>query len=64
MTKKKRSTKTGKVTLADRKKIAAQKLLEIANGYEVKQRKVLRGIRYTETSAHWSGDAHDYSVKL
>ncbi|PPK99001.1 hypothetical protein SAMN05444682_115146 [Parapedobacter indicus] len=47
-----------------RRKRAAKALLDIANDYEVKQRKFLRNIRFTETSAHWSGQAHDYSVAL
>lgn len=39
-------------------------LLSIANRYEVKQRKVLRGVTFTETSAHWQGQAHNYSAHL
>lgn len=44
-------------------KLAKQKLLECVNSYELKQRKVLRGVRFTQTSAHWSGH-HNYSVAL
>lgn len=44
-------------------KEADQKLLEYVNAYEVKQRKVLKGIRFTNDSAHWSGH-HNYSVAL
>ncbi|MGJ1193781.1 hypothetical protein ACR788_23665 [Sphingobacterium siyangense] len=45
-------------------RIAAKELLSIANTFEVKQRKFLKNIRYTETSAHWCGHAHNYSVAL
>ena len=44
-------------------KEAKRKLLECVNSYEFKQRKVLRGVRFTQTSAHWSGH-HNYSVAL
>ena len=45
------------------KKLATKELLAIANGYEVKRRKTLRGIRFNlDGSAKWSGQAHDYTV--
>lgn len=47
-----------------RQRIAAKALLDIANDYEVKQRKFLKNIRFTETTAHWCGLAHDYTVNL
>lgn len=45
------------------KRIAAKELLDTANGYEVRQRKSLRNIRYHPNgSAKWTGQAHDYTV--
>lgn len=46
------------------RKQAAKELLGIANHYELKQRKFLKGIKYTNDSAHCIGHAHNYSVKL
>lgn len=50
--------------MKNKRKLAAKELLDIANSYEVKQRKFLKNIRFTDTSAHWCGLAHDYSVSL
>ena len=44
---------------------ASKELLSIANAYEVKKRKSLRGIKYNKNgSAKWCGHAHDYTVWL
>jgi hypothetical protein len=46
------------------KSLAAKQLLAIANSYEPKKRKSLRGITYKDGVARWVGQAHDYSVKI
>ncbi|MDR0667636.1 MAG: hypothetical protein LBF90_03335 [Prevotellaceae bacterium] len=47
------------------KQWASKELLDCANAYEVKRRKVLRNIRYLNNgAAKWSGHAHDYTVWL
>ena len=44
---------------------ASKELRDIANAYEPKRRKSLRGIRYLSNgSAKWCGHAHDYTVWL
>jgi hypothetical protein len=46
------------------KRQLASELLAVANNYEIKQRKFLKNIRFTNSSAHWSGQAHNYSAHL
>lgn len=46
------------------KKQLAQELLSLANSYEPKQRKQLRGIKYLSDCAKWIGHAHDYTVHV
>lgn len=43
---------------------ARSALLAIANCYEPKRRKILRGVFYDKStgSYRWIGEAHDYSV--
>lgn len=47
---------------------ARQELLAVANCYEVRKRKVLRGVSWEHTPQgfhfHWIGHAHDYSYWL
>ena len=48
-----------------RKKAAREALLAIANQYETKRRKTLRGVVFlNDGRAKWNGHAHDYSVDM
>ncbi len=44
------------------KKALSKELLALANQYEVKQRKFLKNILFSEEYARWQGYAHNYTV--
>lgn len=46
------------------KRRAKKDLLDIANSYEVKERKFLKNVKFVGKVAKYSGNAHNYSVTM